>query len=204
MNTKTVLKESSAATYDTNGARGISAYEVRAFNEILIDATYTPAGVVRIWPGLKSTIPAGWILCDGSQKSQIVYPDLFAALGGNLSPWGVQDTTFSLPLLKPSETIIQANQANENLQNNDESFYKLALHGGENKHTLLLTEIPKHTHTINHENTSGNTGSGIAGGATTVAYQNTTSGSGGDTAGQTTPHQNMPPFVAMYYIIKLF
>jgi len=38
-----------------------------------------PAGLVTIWPS--DTIPAGWLLCDGSVYSSEAYPALFAAIG---------------------------------------------------------------------------------------------------------------------------
>lgn len=43
-----------------------------------------------------SSIPAGWLACDGSAVDRVVYADLFAAIGTN---YGVGDgsTTFNLP-----------------------------------------------------------------------------------------------------------
>lgn len=53
-----------------------------------------PAGTVRIFAG--NTIPAGWLLCDGSAVSRTDYAKLFSAIG---TTWGAGDgsTTFNLP-----------------------------------------------------------------------------------------------------------
>jgi microcystin-dependent protein len=64
-------------------------------------AAPTPGGTVPPGVGVPyagSTAPAGWLLCDGSSKLRTDYPDLFAALGGASSPWGLPDGThFNVP-----------------------------------------------------------------------------------------------------------
>ena len=53
-----------------------------------------PAGTIVQWAS--NTIPANWLLCDGSAVSRSVYPSLFATIG---TQYGVGDgsTTFNLP-----------------------------------------------------------------------------------------------------------
>ena len=53
-----------------------------------------PAGIMQMFAG--STIPAGWLLCDGSAVSRTNYAKLFSAIG---TTWGAGDgsTTFNLP-----------------------------------------------------------------------------------------------------------
>ena len=53
-----------------------------------------PAGTMRMFAG--NTIPAGWLLCDGSAVSRTNYAKLFSAIG---TTWGAGDgsTTFNLP-----------------------------------------------------------------------------------------------------------
>ena len=43
--------------------------------------------------------PSGYLLCNGTAVSRSVYADLFTALGGGASPWGLGDgsTTFNVP-----------------------------------------------------------------------------------------------------------
>lgn len=60
-----------------------------------------PPGIIMAYAG--SSIPAGWLNCDGSAVSRSTYSDLFTAIG---TTWGVGDgsTTFNLPDLR-SATI---------------------------------------------------------------------------------------------------
>ena len=53
-----------------------------------------PAGTMQMFAG--NTIPAGWLLCDGSAVSRTNYAKLFSAIG---TTWGAGDglTTFNLP-----------------------------------------------------------------------------------------------------------
>lgn len=53
-----------------------------------------PAGTMQMFAG--NTIPAGWLLCDGSAVSRTYYAKLFSAIG---TTWGAGDgsTTFNLP-----------------------------------------------------------------------------------------------------------
>ena len=53
-----------------------------------------PAGIMQMFAG--NTIPAGWLLCDGSAVSRTNYAKLFSAIG---TTWGAGDgsTTFNLP-----------------------------------------------------------------------------------------------------------
>lgn len=42
--------------------------------------------------------PPGWLACDGTSYLRLDYPELFAALGGTSSPWGLPDGThFNVP-----------------------------------------------------------------------------------------------------------
>lgn len=58
----------------------------------------TPPGMVQAWPGPTTTVPAGWLVCDGSSVSRTTYSSLFAALGSASSVWGTPDANnFYLP-----------------------------------------------------------------------------------------------------------
>lgn len=56
-----------------------------------------PPGSVTMFAG--ATVPAGWLLCNGQTVNRVDYPDLYAALGGDSSPFGVNVAagTFTLP-----------------------------------------------------------------------------------------------------------
>lgn len=54
-------------------------------------------GVVMAWP--MSTVPTGWLECDGSAISRTTYADLFGVVGTSYGP-GNGTTTFNLPNYK--------------------------------------------------------------------------------------------------------
>jgi microcystin-dependent protein len=56
--------------------------------------TLLPAGIVMDYAG--SSVPTGWLECDGAAVSRATYPALFTAIG---TTWGAGDgsTTFNLP-----------------------------------------------------------------------------------------------------------
>lgn len=62
-----------------------------------------PAGIGPV-PYAGSTIPTGWLECDGSAVSRTTYADLFAAIS---TTWGVGDgsTTFNLPDMRGKVAI---------------------------------------------------------------------------------------------------
>jgi len=63
-----------------------------------------PVGVVQAFAG--STVPDGWLLCDGSAVSRTDYADLYAAIGDTYGD-GDGSTTFNLPDL--ADKFIQGN-----------------------------------------------------------------------------------------------
>lgn len=198
--TKAELIALNNSTFTTNGVRDITGAKHKAYNQDEIDTFYTPAGVIMIYPS--AAAPAGWNNCDGSTFSKASYPDLFAALGGELSPYGVQATTFQIPSISGGMTVVK----------NGGQTFTLNAKGGETTHVLTESEMPKHTHIQDpHDHpvmhaVAGGDGYGAIGGtnysfdgkimtATNVA---TNKNAGGGFA-----HNNMPPYITMNYIIKL-
>lgn len=90
-----------------------------------------------------SSIPEGYLECDGSAVSRTEYSDLFDVIG-TIYGSGDGSTTFNLPNLsgKVALGVSQAHSAGST--------------GGEESHILLDTETPSHVHNIpqhTHENT---------------------------------------------------
>jgi microcystin-dependent protein len=91
-----------------------------------------------------TTIPAGWLACDGSAVGRTTYAALFAAIG---TTWGAGDgsTTFNLPDFRD---MVLVGSSPGSLTGNRNTARTLGQTGGEESHTQLVTEMPAHSHTI--------------------------------------------------------
>lgn len=148
-----------------------------------------PAGTVAAFAG--TTMPAGWLPCDGSTVSPTLYPSLFQAIGTHYGGDGA--STFVLPDLR-GRTLVGVGQGT------GLTTRALGATGGEEQHQLTVAEMPAHTHREQGTNRLDvATGGGIhvqdVDNATFAPI--TTAATGG---GQ--PYNVMPPFFALSYIIK--
>ena len=163
-------------------------------------ATGEPVGTIAAWGGGASSIPSGWLLCDGSNVSRTTYADLYAALG-DLHGAGDGSATFGLPDLR-NRFIVGAYRDQDTGQTFDPStgavtgYYNPGNIGGTVAHQLTELEMPSHTHTEvgwTFQDTAANPGPGGAG-----TSSNNTSGS----AGSDNYHENRPPWFALCWIVK--
>jgi microcystin-dependent protein len=100
------------------------------------------------------------------------------------SGWHLCDGTASTPNLT-DKFVVGAGSA-----------YAVGDTGGENTHTLSISEIPAHTHTKGmNPRSCGDAGDAIPGGCVTTT--NTGSAGGGSA------HENRPPYYALCYIMKI-
>ena len=145
-----------------------------------VEGRWAP-GDIRPWPGPNA--PDGWALCDGTAVSRAGNPVLFSAIGVT---WGHGDrnTTFNIPDLR-GRVLLGADDT-----------YNLGSVGGETTSTLTVAQIPSHTHHIG--STAG--GRPVASGAGS-SVPNT--GSYTDPTGGGQPHNNMQPYAAVQWIIRL-
>ncbi len=69
------------------------------YSEVAHNASAVPSGMIMAFAGPAENIPAGWLLCDGSEVSRSEYANLYNAIGVS---WGTGDgsTTFNLPDLR--------------------------------------------------------------------------------------------------------
>lgn len=140
--------------------------------------------------------PKGWAFCNGQLLPINQNQALFSLLGTTYG--GDGQTNFALPNLQSRVPIHTG------------SGHTLGELGGEQAHTLSISEIPTHTHTLQASSTNGNAAvpTGNVLGAVSNAYgsaQNLTSMSPSavGTLGGSQAHQNMMPFLTLNFCIAL-
>jgi len=154
-----------------------------------------PRGVIWMWSGNKADIPAGWALCDGSNNT----PDLRGK-------------------------FILGADATRSVNDGCDGQFKcnIGANGGEIAHALTISEMPSHTHIQDsHTHIRGTQQSVVEkaglGLAPNSDFQNRVmvNGTGGSypevnwtTAtnqytGGGAAHNNMPPYYALAFIMKL-
>jgi microcystin-dependent protein len=157
---------------------------------------------------VSGTPPVGFLFCDGAAISRTVYAALFTAIG---TAYGVGDgtTTFNLPNLTGRVPLGTGNSGEAG-----GTAHTLGQKGGEEKHTLTDAEMPSHTHDLISTNVPGLTaaswgiinvvhGSGAFN--NNFPYQlggNFVNRSSTGSAGSDSPHNNLPPFLALNHMIK--
>lgn len=118
------------------------------------------------------TAPSGWLICDGSAVSRTEYAELFAVIG---SKYGIGDgeTTYNLPDLR-AKFLLGASED-----------YPLSSIGGEASHKLTQDEIPTSVASF-----------------PVYGQQSWASVRQVNGAADNLTHNNMPPYLAINYIIK--
>jgi len=175
---------------------------------VLTGGGLAPTGSLTMWAGAVVSPPTGWLACNGANVSRTTYSALFAVVG---TTWGAGDgsTTFTLPNLLNRFPVGAG------------STYALAATGGSANATLVshthtatsTVTDPQHSHTIRGSIGGGNgqaqpAGAGT-GNTTTYSEQGTNSASTGitvattnSTEGASATNANLPPYVAVGFIIK--
>lgn len=177
-----------------------------------------PMGTIVAFALSKDSIPAGWLLCDGS-AIPAQYTQLITALGSNNTP-NLAGRTFIGTGAPYNGTQSDGTSAGFNTSNN----WPLGYTGGNYNITLAINQIPSHQHLGWGE--SGNSAWGTGNSATASYYGNHDHDGGnylwgstftggdpqnkiatnngtitGTAAGPTSSHVNMQPYYAINYII---
>lgn len=207
-----------AAALDVKGDAQISG-SVKAAGRIK-DATgfVMPVGAIIAYGGRK--LPEGWLLCDGSPFDQLTYSELYQALG-NIN---------TVPDLRSRFIVGAGNESSQRPLGKDErgeplTKYQLNDTAGEAKHKLEVSEMPAHGHKVNPEgyhqfaqvniHYDGDPSWGaedktvfVPGDEKSQRHPDFIWPTGGAKAkddvwmGDTQPHNNLPPYYALTYIIK--
>jgi microcystin-dependent protein len=150
-----------------------------------------PTGAIVAWGG--ASAPTGWQLCNGTLLSRTVHKDLFDVIGVQ---YGIGDgvTTFAAPNLQ-GKVIVSSGGG-----------FSLNGSGGASTHTLTPAEMPAHSHQYTADDRQmaamlgygSNDISQVGGDKVWMWIGSRTTDTGGSQ-----PHNNMPPYAVLNYIIKL-
>ena len=159
----------------------------------MVEPTPAPVPVGTIVAHAGMNIPDGWLVCDGTPYRKADYPALAAMLGATGT-----GAEFMVPDLR-GRFLMGAS-----------TTHPPASSGGEETHALTEEELPAHSHRVVGPGTwaqgagiwNSNVGAG-SGWSTVSSYQEGALGRlEAAPAGQGRPHNNLPPFYVVVYIIK--
>ena len=143
-----------------------------------------------IYPLASDIVPEGFLLCDGAEYLRVEYPELFAAIG-TMYGSGDGSTTFNVPNLQTRVPVGKG----EN--------YELGDIGGEETHTLTIDEMPSHNHNVDARVSKGITGNPdyVIPKSNDWWIEPLQHIGNTDSIGGSQPHNNMPPYTIVNYII---
>jgi microcystin-dependent protein len=162
----------------------VQAWVAQGYADLLhevISEVSLPIGSIVSWIGKAgTTLPSGYLMCNGTEYDRADYPDLYDILDDSLI---IDVDTFKTPDL--SGRVVMG----------DSHDYALGDVGGEAEHILTIDEIPTH----NHKEASGAySGYGdYMGRATAASGDIYTDNTGGGLA-----HNNLQPYYATRWIIR--
>lgn len=167
-------------------------------------STTIPSGVIVMWSGLITGIPSGWYLCDGNNNTPDLRNKFIIGAGSTYAERATGGSANAI-VVSHTHTLSAA------------TFSGSALPS----HTHGITD-PGHTHTYGNDNNNNNgTGHGLGGNGVNPSTTNTSSSTTGisvnsasagipsgsiggstDTTGSSGTGANLPPYLALAYIMK--
>jgi microcystin-dependent protein len=154
-------------------------------------------GEIRMFAG--NFAPAGWAFCDGTLLPISEFDTLFNLIGTTYG--GDGQSTFALPDLRGRLPIHQG------------GGFTLAQTGGVETVTLVVAQMPSHTHPFlgsssvaNNPNPAGN----VVGESTTISLYESQAPASAMAAGAigpdggNQPHSNFQPYLCVNFILSLF
>lgn len=183
-------------------ALGATADATAIFTYLL--ANGEASGVIKVYAG--AAAPTGYLLCDGASYLRATYPDLFTAIGTTFG--SVDGTHFNVPDLRGRAPIGSGTGDAA-----DATAHALGAKTGTEKHALIEAELAAHTHVdAGHAHESDATAFVVQNAAGSFSlsagtdYDVATSTAAASAAlantGSGTAHNNMPPVLAVNFIIK--
>lgn len=116
----------------------MATYESIKYNFAGVIAT----GTIMSWSN--STVPSGFLECDGSAVSRTTYADLFAVVGTDYGS-GDGSTTFNLPDMQDRTTVGASTSKSYSTTGGNESETPTGSVTVDN-HTLTSSQMPTHSH----------------------------------------------------------
>jgi len=185
-------------------------------------------GTIQEWAGDGSLMPSGWVLCDGAVLDATVYPELLEIAGSTYG--GDGSTTVGVPDMVDRMPVGAGNLYSRNDQGGAESVILVAAtiptHTHHNNHghadSFVVNGTGTHYHNVGGKfaveafgygvNIGGTVGfstspSTLAGGGHSHTVGGSVSNYTGDTTGMVESnggsHENMPPYKAINFIIRV-
>jgi microcystin-dependent protein len=156
--------------------------------------TVPPSGALPSGFGMDyygTSVPSGWLECNGQVISRSVYSGIFTAIGTTFGA-GDGSTTFALPDFSRRVAVGRGGSGTATLANT------VGATGGEETHVLTTPEIPAHTHTYTSATFASQYGTGAV-----SAANSTSAGTVGGSTGGGGAHNNIQPSVVVMKLIKI-
>ena len=205
------LRTFTIASLNTTGISSVIVSETEFVQDVSNQtvASTTPVsggaletGMLVDWSG-GSTVPTGYLLCDGAPHSRATYTALDALYSALGYPYGAGDgvNTFNVPDYRGRVSIGLDNMGGSSANRITDAYADtLGGAGGAEDHALTIAELAAHTHTV----TSYQTDTGV--GTNALQRQQVAAGDTSQFATSSTgsgnAHPNVQPSIAINKIVK--